>query len=423
MKFLKQMVVAVTAAFLTLAPMAALAGWAPARPTYTYNGVGTPGADHVVFNSFVNNPNYGDERPFLDGKDNSNTNAGGYQDVIQVTPGHEYLLRAYIHNNADPSLNDAAHGFRGIARNTKVRFFVPTATDTALRSVAYISADNANPGTVSDTVDFQNANAAFNMSYVAGSARLYTNARPAGFTLGDNIVAGGALIGDDQLDGNLPGCFEYTAIATILVKINGPAISLTKQVGVPGSTDWQANRQFKVGETASWLLHYTNTSNVQLNHVILKDTLPAHTTLVPGSVVVIDSNRPSGQPLNDTDLFTVGVDVGSLGVGGGGYIRFRTTINNDFTESECGNITLVNKASAHAQGTGNIEASATAIVNHVCKTPLPTPPPPVTPPLPGTGMEDAAGAAMGAGVLGYVARAYGRSKKSLLEALRNINKR
>ena len=99
----------------------AFAGYYPAdRPTYTCNGNICHGADHVVFNSFVNNPVVGDERPFFAGS----IGGANVQDRMKVKDGDVIVLRAYVHNNADPNkIGEAA----ALAKNVRVRVLVPTA--------------------------------------------------------------------------------------------------------------------------------------------------------------------------------------------------------------------------------------------------------------------------------------------------------
>src|SRR5690606_12823421 len=87
---------------------AVIFAWGPSRTTYTIEHP----ADHVTFDSITNNPNYGDERNFVIAKDASNTSAGGWSDTINVVPGHEYLVRMYVHNNAAENLNLVANNTR-----------------------------------------------------------------------------------------------------------------------------------------------------------------------------------------------------------------------------------------------------------------------------------------------------------------------
>jgi uncharacterized repeat protein (TIGR01451 family) len=407
-------------------PVAAMAlGYSPAnRPTYTWTGATTKGADHVVFNSFVNTPNVGDERGFLGAKDAASTTSGGFLDTMQVNPGQEVLLRTYVHNNADASLNSSGVG---IARNTRVRIQLPSASGTSLGVVSYISADNANNqvkdtngavNVISDSVNFQDSNVPFGVTYVPGSATIYNEAHAGGLALNDAIVgANGTQIGYDKMDGNLPGCFQYVSLVTIKVKINAPTISLNKQVTIPGSTDWQKSLTANPGDTLSWLLTVNNTSTTtNATKVTVKDQLPAHLQVVPGSVTYISASFPKGTPLSDTALFGAGQNLPDLTPGAGGYIRYRTTVKSDFDATDC-SPTVNNIATAVAAGTNPIYSNASAKVNHACTTPSPSPSPSPTP-LPETGPVGALGGALGITGLGYAASAYLRSRQSLKDVLR-----
>lgn len=219
---------------MLMLPLPTLAmGFAPAnRPVYTYSGTTTRGAGHVVFNSFLNTPGVGDERGFLSAKPATDATDSNLSDDLAVRDGQEIILRTYVHNNADASLNS---GGQGIARNTRVRIKLPTASNAALGVISYVSADNADTGVtdadgrrnvVSDSVRLHSAAAPFRLEYVAGSARLKNAAHPAGHAMPDSIVGStGARIGYQQLDGNVPGCFAYVGIVTIKVKVHMAAVA------------------------------------------------------------------------------------------------------------------------------------------------------------------------------------------------------
>jgi len=408
-----------------LAPLAAVNAtsdtpWGPDRPTLTLNGDHTPGMDHVQFDSIVNNPNYGDERTFFDAKDSSVTTAGGYTDDTTVHPGEIVTLRTYVHNNADPSLNGTNLDGPGVAHNTKVSIQLPTGTADSLRATSIISASNATPGSVFDTTDFQAGGAPFGMTYVPGSAVQYTHAVPSGLKLSDSIVSGGALIGDAQADGNIPGCFAYDSFVTIQVKINGPSLSFTKQVAPAGSTTFASSVNANVGDTDGWLLTVKNTSNVTVSNPTIKDQMPAHLKLVPGSVTYISSTFPNGETMADGPLFANGQNIQDMLPGAVIYIKYRTTVNNDFAATDC-TPTVTNNAVISATGIQPIYAKASLTVAHQCTPVTPPVTPPTTPPstssLPDTGAGAMAGVG-GIGSLAYAGRAYLRSKKSLVDALR-----
>jgi hypothetical protein len=204
------------------APLAVYAGYAPAnRPTYQCTTpTNCPGADHVVFNSFTNAPNYGDERAFFDGKDAGDTSAAGYLDSIPVHDGQKLTLRVYIHNNANPNqIGEAA----ATAHNTQMKVLLPMDKKASNFAAASISADNANPGNVSDTVDFT-AGSPFTMDFDTTHAVQITY-RPNG--TGDFVTRTlpSATFGNANHSltanfGDWKGCFNYAALVTMTVTIH-----------------------------------------------------------------------------------------------------------------------------------------------------------------------------------------------------------
>ncbi|HMH31261.1 MAG TPA: hypothetical protein VK534_02180 [Methylomirabilota bacterium] len=210
-------------ALVTLAgsPLAVYAGYAPSsRPTYQcITPTNCPGADHVTFNSFTNAPNYGDERAFFDGKDAGITGSGGYQDAITVHDGQKLVLRTYIHNNANPNaIGEAA----ATAHNTRMQVLLPTSKKTTNTAASQITADNASPGTVSDTVDFSGASP-FTVEFDK-SAPVQVTYRPNG--AGDyvtNNLPGASFSNDQTLNANFgdwKGCFNYAALVTMTITVH-----------------------------------------------------------------------------------------------------------------------------------------------------------------------------------------------------------
>lgn len=411
---------------LVVLPLAAAADWSPERPIKEYYP-GVPGFDHVTFNSFVKTANYGDERLFYTAKDAANTNSGGFDDSMQVHAGQEILMRTYIHNGADTSLNA---GGTGIARNTKVKVLIPSGYDKALRSVSYISASNAQPGTVAASVDLKGDNP-FGLQYVAGSAMAYSNQAPNGFKINDSIVGDGALVGNVAPDGNVPGCFENGVLVTMKVRVTAANLSIQKQVGIPGSGQWKEQVQVGKGDTVSWGIHYENTGDRVMHKEVVTDKLPPYHEVVPGSVKLYVPNAPEGAQLNDTSLFNEGVMVGDYAPGAGGNIRYQTRVKQDVPA----NLLMRNVACIGSDETQtDICDDATTITP---PTPPPTPeclpgipvgdsrcnpvtPPPTGGPLPATGVESGLAASLGMTALttgGYMLR---RSRKDLKKALTKV---
>jgi len=434
-------VAAVAAAIII--PITAIAGYEPAnRPTKTYTGPSSEAFQYPVFNSWVNTPNYGDERAFFDA---NNQTTGPYKDRVVVTPGQEVTLRMYVHNGAAPGLNGTNFDGPGVARNARVQVFLPTATSTQLRSFGYIIADNTNPGWVADSVDFDST-VPVSMEYVPGTARLSNGAHPNGVVLPDSIVqhdnqfnvnAPSAPIGWQNMDGNFPACFDYDAFVTIKVKINGPQLTVNKEVTTPGSSDWKENLDVNMNDssatpTTSWLIEYKNTGSAMVTNGVVRDSLPANLKLVPGSVMNFDGNHPQGIAVDDNSLFNGGVGVGNVAPGANGYFRFRTTVATPFAADECGTKQIVNTATAEASGVAAINdtASVTAKKDVNCAKPVPpTPPTPVNPTpvgpispvsasLPQTGVEAGLLGVIGSSAMTIGAIKYKQSKKAVADAMK-----
>jgi uncharacterized repeat protein (TIGR01451 family) len=312
-----------------------------------------------VFNSFINTPSYGDERPFFDAR-LSDGAVGSTSDPVQnVTEdaGKEVTLRVYVHNNANQSTDclpehlDANGNCTqidsnavGIAHNAKVSITLPTATAATLRARADISASNATM--VEDTVDMTGGEP-FTVSYVPGSAVLLRN--NISYPLSDGIVNGGALIGNTVMDGNLPGCFNYAALVEIKVKITPkptPNLQLVKQVKVKGDANWSKNVTTHPGADVQWLLSTKDISNANLDNVIVRDVLPPHVKLVPGSVRIVNTTGDKVQP--DGPLFAGGFNVGNYVPAATQYVIFDTTTLDDFPTCS---VTIENVAHARSDQT------------------------------------------------------------------------
>ena len=352
--------------------------WWPARQTFT---IANP-APYVTFDSITDNPNYGNELTFFDAKDAANTASGGYSDSTQVTDGETVLLRVYVHNDAASNLDDPNNTGPGVAHNTSVRVYLPTASATALQANAYIDASNANPLEVSDSTGFS-ANSPFSLSYVPGSATAYNNAHPTGMPLSDSIVTTGAPIGYEQADGNQPGCFQYVNLVTIeaVVHMPKPSFSITKQVAIPGQP-WAKSTTATPGETVSYLLTVKNTGNDVLNDLSVRDALPKGEQIVSGSTTITNGSNPNGVAAGNDDVVKNGIDIGNYNAGAVGYVKFKATVDPS-NELPCGPNTLVNTGTVFQPGNSTTESdtASLSVANGTNCTPV-TPVTPVTPTTP-----------------------------------------
>ena len=346
-----------------IVPTMVLASWGPDRPTYDWNG---PAADHVVFNSFTNNPAQGDERNFMQVREAS-ASASTYTDNIALQANKEYVINIYYHNNASTTLNDAAHGYKGVAVGAYIKAQIPGLVakgSTRTVSQGYIGAANASPKEVWDDVAFSNSTSGdLALTYVPGSATLHNFGKANGAKLSDSIVTSGAPIGYDALDGKVPGCNEFSGYVTFVVKTTQSNFSVDKQVRVQGQTEYKENVTAKAGDTLEYRIEYKNTGTLPQTNVVVKDVLPKNVNYIAGSTTLKNANNPNGKTVAD-GVTTTGINIGDYAAGSNAYVKFNAKVAVE-TALACGVNTLVNKASVQV-GTSTKDDTATTTVTKTC---------------------------------------------------------
>lgn len=189
-------------------------GWYPQRTVYRCRNRTCLGADHVVFNSYLNTPSYTDERAFFDAR-LATESASHNRDPIRVQVGDIVVLRGYVNNAANADYTGRGHD---LATGTRFKVVLPDDVGAAKVLPVYgqVTADNARPRLVGDSVKLT-SDIPFRAQYVFGSAHLLRNGDRV--PLPDTIVSDGALIGYKQLDGRIPGCFCAAALIELHVRI------------------------------------------------------------------------------------------------------------------------------------------------------------------------------------------------------------
>lgn len=341
---------------ITLIPISVFA-YGPDRPTFT---MANP-ASYVTFNSITDNPSRGDERNFMAVRE-QNADNSTYSNDITLTPGDQYVVLIYYHNNASSSLN--ADG-SGIAHGAYTRADIPSAVKPGVSTdaAAWVGASNANPASVYDDIHFENSTKSdISLSYVAGSTTIHNLGSINGDTLPDTILSsGGVALGYNALDGTVPGCNDYAGYVTFRVQAGQPSFGFTKQVRVHGTTTWQNSTTATPGTKVDYLLSYTNTGTAAQNDVVLKDQLPNGLTYVNGSTELTNSNNPKGKTLDD-GISTTGMNIGSYNAGARAFLEFSATVGN----VPC--TTLTNTAAAETDN-GNENATASVSTGSSCALP------------------------------------------------------
>ena len=357
---------AVFAAFAVaiLAPLAVHA-WGPDRPTYTYQNP----APHVTFNSMTGTPNYGDERNFVRIKEATAAN-NTYVDNINLQAGKQYTVMVYYHNNASSTLNDAAHQYKGVAQNAKMRVQMPSTVlaGEKARITGFVSADNAQPGTVWDEA-YASASSNVALRYVPNSATIYSNGAVDGQKMPESLYTTGANLGYNELDGKLKGCNEFAGWVTYNIVVDQPNFEVSKEVAKKGTSDWKESINAVPGEEVDYRIHYKNTGTTDQNNVVIKDVLPTGVTYVAGTTQV--SNAASNfqwKPTTNNEVTKGGLNIGNYAANGGAYVKFTAKLPAKDTLA-CGTNTLINKGIAETNN-GNKSDNANVVVKKECEPPV-----------------------------------------------------
>lgn len=321
----------------------------------------------ITFNSITDVAETGDERNFTSAQKNApdglaiDSHGIWEGSNITVEDGKEYVVRLYVHNNSPK-------GAKAVSTGTKVAISGIGQSKTnqdgkqEVEVNGFIKSDNATPREYWDYVRF-NSNTSFHLDYVYGSAMIYNRGavgtndpvssaeiesksgdeltallnshQVTGRPLSDDIVekAGsndGTLIGFDALDGNVPGCYEYSSYITIRVKAvfdNNFAVKAT--VRLAGEKNWSECIDAKVGDKIELQIEYTNTSSERQDGVALRDILPANLRYIKGSTKIKNAKYPNGNNIREDYLVTDGLKIGNYNPDANAYLMFTVEVVDD----------------------------------------------------------------------------------------------
>lgn len=311
----------------------AVSGWGDnggGRPSYTLEQINADILkDKIVLNSISNSVN-GNEKNFVSAREYNGPNPEGIENVwntreIEVKDGQEYIIRAYIHNNNPYAEN--------IAENVMIAFSIPTDSGTSIPVYGFITSDNAEPGKYWDGVTFT-SDSSFHLEYVYESAYLYNNGIGAGgLQLSDEIVtkasSGGVLIGYYDLDGQLPGCYQYASYVAIRVKaVFDTDFRVSQKVRLVGDDAWHNYVDTKVGDKIEFQTQYQNTDFRDNTHenVTMKAILPKNLKYVPGSTILFTAATPDGAQIEQDTIVEGGISIGTYGKDANAYVRFTVEV-------------------------------------------------------------------------------------------------
>jgi len=318
------------------------------RPSYTLEQIdkGVLG-DKITFNSISNDPTIGDEKNFVSARKYNDTDLSHpwRDNDITVEDGGEYVIRMYVHNNSPK-------GYNAIAKDVRSFFKVPGTSAKSVRVVGYLDSSNATPTEYWDQVNF-NSDTAFHLEYVSGSAKITNNILKDGKATGqtrdtalsDEIVTNskGVLIGSESLNGEIPGCYDFSAMVTIRVKAYFDRdYTVATKVRLVGDADktWKKEVDAKEGDKVEFQIEYKNTDTVQHDRVVIGDILPDNLRYVPGSTIIYSGLHPNGVVAEKDDIMGTGLIIGNYKPGANAFVCITAEVVDD--NFSCGKFILHN---------------------------------------------------------------------------------
>ena len=368
-KFKRRLTVAalVAAAITAIVPFATTSAangtnWGPSRKLYTMKNP----ADEPVFNSISDNNVVGNETNFVRvGEVGSGKNVS---DTVKVTPGKEYQVWIFYHNNAKSSLNESG---KGIARGVRITTGLTSWTVNSSKPVkvsGVISATNTNPLEVWDEAIFTtDSKKDVVLKYVEGSAKIYNQGGLNGSVIPESLFSkDGAYIGHNKFSGMIPGCEEYSGHIVYTIRAEQVGAKVTKTVSKDGKNFYKTV-DAKPGDTLTYQVKFENTGTVDLTNVTFHDKLPTGVTLINGTTKLVNSANPNGLTMKDI-IGKNGFNTGLYGKGATATITYKVKVNdNAVAKAKCNSKTAFKNTIYVDHDAGEINDSSTINVTRECK--------------------------------------------------------
>lgn len=299
-------------------------------------------------------------------------NDKSYAQAVNAKYNEVVKVQVYYHNAEDAASNKTA-------QQVRIKVDVPTAAGKAQAVKATVKGDNTNVIDEQVAVNLERDDAS--LQYIPGSAvwrhNTGTNAAPK-FTeekVSDEVASGAqGLVLENQKPGD-----NYAASVTVLARVMAPGVKVTKQVELGSeSSKWTDSNTAKPGDTLKYLIGYQNTASTQQNKVVVRDALPVHVSIVPGTTTITNTANPNGTTVPSDDIAKGGIDIGSYAAGANAYITFQAKVDS-VDKLACGSNDLRAAGGVQPENMSEYFSSAVTTVTRDCAANPTATPPPATP--------------------------------------------
>lgn len=262
-----------------------------------------------------------------------------------IAPGEEVEFKLTIKNTGDVKLT-----------NVVVRDSLPEGLTLVPGSV-HLSANNS---TTSDQLSDNLTATGYNLGSIGTGNTVYITYRAKA---GDDFDCAGSSVTNtatltydsDQSSGD-----SRTASSTITIKKTDGCDEPKPEPGKPhGTIKKTASKTTATpGDEIEFKIIIKNTSEVELNNVIVKDALPTGLTFVSGSAKLSSEDSATATDVPD-EITTTGYNLGSLGADKTVTITYRVKVDDGF---DCTGSSVTNTASLTYDGNQSSEHTASSEV-------------------------------------------------------------
>ena len=290
----------------------------------------------------------------------ANVTAGDttWKSAVSASYDQEVKVEVTYNNKEDAGSNK-------VAKNLRVKINIPSQAGKSQTIATTTSADNSNTVNGSAKVNLDRADAY--LQYEPGSAVWKHADQQTGQVVTKSLgVAGDAIVGANGLVLENENPCQAGSV-TVKARVMIPGVKIVKQSEVKGqSGKWSNDNAAKPGDTLSYLISYQNTGNTVQHDVIIRDSLPPHMTLVPGTTKLANATYPQGKAVASNDVANGGIIIGNYGAGANAYVTFDVKID-DASKLSCGTNEFRNVGVAHPKDMNEYYNTAITMVNKECQ--------------------------------------------------------
>ena len=284
--------------------------------------------DHVVFNSVMDNPLYGDEQHFLTMKGFS---PHKQPHLVELQPGQTYRFRLFYCNDADPHMNASGKGVavECLARIRKPDILEPGKVE-AIRAELY--AFNAKPQTIWDQISVC-CKEKVELRFAPATAVYHNFGKLNDQLAGQQLFGDGVLLGFNTQSGKLPGGQHFRGTITFDLEVIVPQKPEFSQVVSQNGRDYEKKVSVLPGDILTFRSSFLMNQSAPVSPLVLRDRLPEGLDLIPGTTILYNEANPEGLVMKDF-VTKNGFNVGSYYRGTHAVIQYKAKVSEDIRETK-----------------------------------------------------------------------------------------